>query len=243
MRYRGRLLNKFGGLAIAEFTRRWMETLDYCFACYDPTADPIHPDNPGPTIFLIWHEYIPFFFYLRGHCNTALLISQHQDAEWLSQAARHMGFQTVRGSTNRGGVAALRAMLRNSSRMNLAITPDGPRGPRRSLAPGPIYLSSRLGIPLVATGLGYDRPWRNPWSWDRFALPRPFTRARCVASPRIQIPPDLDRDGLEACRIAVERLLNRLTNEAEQWAESGVPMASQQPARRQAIPWWQNRAA
>jgi lysophospholipid acyltransferase (LPLAT)-like uncharacterized protein len=243
MQIRSRFLDKLGGLAVAEFTRQWMHTLEYQVAFYDPSVDPVHPSCSGSSIFLFWHEYIPFLFYLRGHCNTALLISQHQDAEWLSQAARHMGFQTVRGSTNRGGVAALREMFRKSHRMNLAITPDGPRGPRRGLAPGPIYLSSRLGLPLVAVGLGYQRPWRNPWSWDRFALPRPFTRARSVVSPRIQIPADLDRQGLENCRVAVEQLLNRLTTEAERWADSGARMACQQPARRAAIPWWRQRLA
>ncbi|MGE0756583.1 MAG: lysophospholipid acyltransferase family protein [Pirellulaceae bacterium] len=237
------MLNKLGGLAIAELTRHWMATLEYRAALYDPTVDPIHPEFQGPAIFLFWHEYIPFLFYLRGNCNTALLISQHQDAEWLSQAARYMGFQTVRGSTNRGGVVALREMFRKSRIMNLAITPDGPRGPRRRLAPGPIYLSSRLGIPLIVTGLGYDRPWRNPSSWDRFAVPRPFSRARVVASPRIQIPPDLDRTELEECRVAVERLLNRLTTEAENWAESGARLTCQLPVRREGIPWWVQRRA
>jgi lysophospholipid acyltransferase (LPLAT)-like uncharacterized protein len=171
------------------------------------------------------------------------LISQHQDAEWLSQAARYMGFKTVRGSTNRGGVAALREMFRKSRKMNLAITPDGPRGPRRRLAPGPVYLASRLGLPLIVTGLGYDQPWRNPWSWDRFALPRPISRARAVVSPRVHIPPDLDRAGLENCRVAVERLLNRLTAEAERWAESGTRLDCQQSVRREGIPWWKQQLA
>jgi lysophospholipid acyltransferase (LPLAT)-like uncharacterized protein len=243
MRIRNRLLNKFGGLAIATLTRRWMETLEFQGGYYDPTVDPIHPDCDGPAIFLFWHEYIPFPFHLRGNCNTALLISQHQDAEWLSQAARYMGFQTVRGSTNRGGVAALREMFRKCRRMNLAITPDGPRGPRRLLAPGPIYLASRLGLPLIVAGLGYDRPWRNPWSWDRFAVPRPYSRARVVLSPRVHIPSDLDRNGLENCRVAVEQLLNRLTVEAERWADSGVRLVGQQPIRREGVPYWKQRLA
>lgn len=243
MRIRSKLLNRVGGLAIAEFTRHWMKTLDYQIAFYDPAVDPIHPDFTGPMIFLFWHEYIPFPFYLRGHCDIAMLISQHQDAEWLSQAARFMGFQTVRGSTNRGGVGALRELFRKSRRMNLAITPDGPRGPRRKLAPGPIYLSSRLGIPLVVIGLGYDRPWRNPWSWDQFALPRPYSRARSIVSPPLQIPLGLDRTRLESCRASVETLLNRLTAYAEYWARSGARLDGQHRVQREGIPWWQRRAA
>ena len=110
-----------------------MSTLDFKACIPQPETDPVNPAFCGPKIFIFWHEYITFPFYLRGHCNIAMLLSRHQDAEWLSEAARHMGFQTVRGSTARGGVAAIRKMFRKSQNMNLAITPDGPRGPRRRL--------------------------------------------------------------------------------------------------------------
>jgi hypothetical protein len=86
--------------------------------------------------------------------------------------------------------------------------------------------------------LGYDRPWRNPWSWDRFAVPRPFSRARIVVSAPIHLPASLDRQGLEEARQATERLLNRLTTAAEQWAESGSRCAKQMTLVRQPLPWW-----
>ena len=89
----------------------------------------------GQKIYIFWHEYILFPLYLRGHCNMAMLLSRHRDAEILSHAAYHLGFEFVRGSTNRGGVAAMRELLARSRRMHLTITPDGPRGPRRRLAP------------------------------------------------------------------------------------------------------------
>lgn len=242
MRINSHLLMKLGGLAIAEVTRHWMSTLDYRIAFYEPRVDPVHPDFQGPVVFLFWHEYIPCPFYLRGHCNIAMLLSQHQDAEWLSHAARLMGFSTVRGSTNRGGVTALRTLFRRSRTMNLAITPDGPRGPRRRMAPGPVYLASRLGIPLVPFGVGYDRPWRNRRAWDHFAVPRPFSRARTIVGPPITIPGHLDREGLEDARQGVERLLNALTDQAEWWAESGAKLAEQIPIVREGIPWWQRAA-
>jgi lysophospholipid acyltransferase (LPLAT)-like uncharacterized protein len=210
-----------------------MGTLDYRGAFYDPTVDPAHPGFRGPGIFLFWHEYIPFLFYLRGNCNIAMLLSRHQDAEWLSRAARHMGFSTVRGSSNRGGTRALRELtLQTRDRTNLAITPDGPRGPRRRLAPGAIYLSSRLGIPLVVIGLGYDHPHRMP-TWDRFAVPRLFTRARAIIGPAVQIPSDLDRAETERYRKQVEDLLNHLSDAAQDWAESGRGMESQRAVGRQ----------
>jgi lysophospholipid acyltransferase (LPLAT)-like uncharacterized protein len=221
MKIRSPVLIKSAALAAATTVRAWMSTLDYRVSFYDPTIDPVDPRYRGQKIYIFWHEYILFPLYIRGHCNLAMLLSQHLDAEILSHVARHMGFDFVRGSSTRGGAAALRELLAKSQKMNLTITPDGPRGPRRRLAQGPVYLASKLRIPIVAMGFAYDRPWRFN-SWDRFAIPRPYSRARAVVSPMMPIPPDLDREGVEHYRIEVERMLNRLTLEAEAWAEAGT---------------------
>jgi lysophospholipid acyltransferase (LPLAT)-like uncharacterized protein len=232
MRIKSPLLNKLGGLLGSAAVRCWMSTLDYKVAYYDRTIDPVFPDCQGQKIYIFWHEYILFPLYLRGHCNLAMLLSQHRDAEILSHAAHHLGFEFVRGSTRRGGVAALRQLLAKSRDMHLTITPDGPRGPRRQLAPGCIYLASKLGLPLVLMGYGYDRPWRVHSAWDRFAIPRPHSRARAIPSGEIIIPPELDRDGIEHYRQRVEALLNRLTAEAESWAASGARKLGQLPVAR-----------
>ena len=229
-------LNKLGGLMGTAAVRWWMNTLDYKVAYYDPAIDPVFPECRGQKIYVFWHEYILFPFYLRGHCNMAMLLSRHRDAEVLSYAAHHMGFEFVRGSTNRGGVKALRELLAKSRTMHLTITPDGPRGPRRQLAPGCVYLASKLELPLVLMGYGYDRPWRVRRAWDQFAIPRPFSRARAVPSGEIFIPPNLDRDGIEYFRGKVERLLNRLTLEAEAWAESGTRKIGQMNVERRGAP-------
>lgn len=229
------LVNQWGGLLTSTFIRNWMGTLDSKVAYYDRAVDPASNECRGQKIHIFWHEYILLPLFFRGHCNLAMLLSRHRDAEILSRVAYHMGFQFVRGSTNRGGVAALRELLRRSRRMHLTITPDGPRGPRRVLAPGPIYLASKLGLPLVAAGYGYERPWRFN-SWDRFALPRPFSRARAIAGPEVFVPPNLDRAGLEHWRRKVEEMLNRLTAEAEAWAESGRRIEGQQKLEHRTTP-------
>lgn len=227
-KYTDRLLGAIGSWLV----RGYMRTLDYRIAYYDSSVDPALPEFSGPNIYCFWHENILFPLYLRGHNNLAMLLSRHRDAEVLSEIAHRLGFEFVRGSTFRGGSAALRELMEKSRHMNLTITPDGPRGPRRSLAQGPIYLSSKLQLPLVLMGFGYDRPWRMP-TWDQFAVPRPFCRARAVISPPVQIPANLDRDGLEHYRRTMEQLLNRLTCEAETWAESGTHKRDELPLRRQ----------
>ena len=231
MRLTHPIVYKLGALLASTAVRALMDTLDYGVLFYDPDVDPASPRCRGQKLYVFWHEYILFPLAMRGNCNLAMLLSRHRDAEVLSYVAYHMGFDYVRGSTNRGGEAALRQLFDKSRHKHLAITPDGPRGPRRQMAAGAIFLASKLGIPLVAMGVGYDRPWRAS-SWDRFAIPRPGTRARCILSPEFHVPPDLDRDGIDHFRLKIEQVLNRLCGEAEQWAEAGIRRPGQLTPQR-----------
>lgn len=227
-------VNGLCGLLAAKGIRRWMSTLDYRGYFYEPGVDPIEGVG-GPKIYIFWHEHILFPLYLRGRCHISMLLSQHRDADILAHIAMLLGFGTVRGSTYRGGTAALLQLMRESERHHLTLTPDGPRGPRRTMAPGPLYLASKLGLPLVPLGFGYDRAWRLN-SWDRFAVPKPFSRARFVAGPAITIPQGLSRAELEEHRIHLERLLTRLTDEAEAWATAGLRREGEQRVRQQPAP-------
>jgi lysophospholipid acyltransferase (LPLAT)-like uncharacterized protein len=220
-----RFLTNFGGFVTAEGIRAWMRTLDYRAVFYDRSVDPLYGVE-HPRIYVFWHENILAPLYLRGHCHLAMLLSQHRDADILARVAYHLGFDCVRGSTYRGGARAIWELSDRSHRQHLTMTPDGPRGPRRQLAQGPVYLASRLQLPLVVMGFGYDRPWRVK-SWDRFAVPRPFSRARAVIGPPLVLPPDLSRANLEQTRRRVEHLLNSLTSEAEAWAAAGTRKAGE----------------
>ena len=211
---------RLAGLAGAKGLAAWMGTLEYRSLAYDRGLDP-YLGSTQPRIYVFWHENILIPLYMRPHCNLAMLLSRHKDAEILACVAHHMGFSCVRGSTNRGGATALLEMRRRGRHMHLTITPDGPRGPRRKLSTGAIFLASKLGLPIVPIGLGCDRPWRAN-SWDKFAVPRPFSRARSVMGPEITIPADLEREELEVHRLSVEQLLTDLTDEAEAWAVSGA---------------------
>ena len=223
-----------GGLSLASTAciRRWMATLEYRADFADPAVDPVHPRYRGAKIYVFWHENILLPLYLRGHSNISMLLSRHADANILDRVARMMGFGVVRGSTFNGSATALRELAARAAVGNLTITPDGPRGPRRRLAPGCVYLASTLGIPVVAMGFGFARPWRTD-TWDRFAIPRPFTRARAVVSRALAIPPGLDRDGIERQRADLERLLTYLTDDAEAWATAGVRRPAERIIRKE----------
>jgi lysophospholipid acyltransferase (LPLAT)-like uncharacterized protein len=81
-----------------------------------------------------------------------------------------------------------------------------------------IYLASRTGLPIVGVGMAFRNPWRAR-SWDRFAVPRPFSAAACVTPGPITVPRDADRATLEACRQEVERRMQQAMIEAEAWVE------------------------
>jgi lysophospholipid acyltransferase (LPLAT)-like uncharacterized protein len=212
--------------------RVWIGTLEHRHRSLGGDVDPRgrRRDLAERFIYAFWHEnlLLPPYFY--GHPSIKVLISQHADGELIARVCRHMGFGTIRGSTTRGGMEALRQMLRASQRFHLGVVPDGPRGPRRALQLGPIYLASRTGVPIVPSGIGFDRPWRAR-SWDRFALPRPWSRARVVTAVPIVIPPDLDKDQLEIWRQRVEAVMQNVSQIAEDWAATGKWPVSGQSTR------------
>jgi len=172
---------------------------------------------------------LPAYHYARA--DIYILISQHADGQLIAEVCENLGFRTVRGSTTRGGADAIRHMMRLSA--HLAITPDGPRGPRRKTQQGLTYLAARTGLPIVPVGIAFRRPWRMS-SWDRFALPKPWSLGVCVTDDPIEVPADADRELLVAYTDRVESELQRLTGIAEHWAESGQ-LESDRPAHERVL--------
>jgi lysophospholipid acyltransferase (LPLAT)-like uncharacterized protein len=204
------------GYVVAWVVRMWVGTIRYEYRPVGPNVDPRRQDLPERYIYAFWHEnlLLPACFY--GRPDVWVLISRHADGELIAQACRHLGFSLVRGSTGKRGVEALLEMVRLAGRGHLAITPDGPQGPRRRVQPGLIYLAARTGLPIVPGGIAYRRPWRMN-SWDRFALPRPWSRAVAITAPPVRVGPDEDP---EAARRRVEDALLWATAEAEHWADT-----------------------
>ena len=212
-----RVLALLGAWAI----RLWMGTVRYRFAESDTGAHPTDP-RVAPHIYAFWHESMLVPAALKG--TVRVLISRHADGELIAQVCRCLGFQPVRGSTTRGGAAGLLALARGGRAAHVAVTPDGPRGPRRRVQVGVVALASLTGMPVVGCGVGYSRAWRVR-SWDRFAVPRPWSAVCCVLTPVLRVPPGLDRNGLEYYRRVLEERLSHATDAAERWAASGAPPA------------------
>jgi lysophospholipid acyltransferase (LPLAT)-like uncharacterized protein len=214
MKIRHPLLLEAAGFAIAWLVRLWIGTLRYRYRSLGPKVAPTDPGLRGRYLYAFWHENILVPAYHYGRRDVGVLISRHADGELIAQACRHLGFRLVRGSPKRGWVEAVRQMLHLGRSIHLAITPDGPRGPRRHVQPGVIYLASRSGLPVVAFGVAYSRAWRMR-SWDRFAVPWPYSAAVCVTAAPVHVPADLDDEAFEHYRLLVEQALNEAGVEAE----------------------------
>lgn len=133
------------------------------------------PSASDAVVYTLWHgQMLPILW---GHRpRTGVVVSEHRDGEIITRILERFGMFGVRGSSSRGGTRALlEAVQVVRSGIDMAFTPDGPRGPRHSFAPGALILAQRAGVPIVPLVAHVDRAWRLR-SWDGFEVPKPFAR-------------------------------------------------------------------
>jgi lysophospholipid acyltransferase (LPLAT)-like uncharacterized protein len=166
------------------------------------------PDRP-PVILAFWHNRLflmaPFYYrYCRSHAALAL-ISRSRDGQFISDVVAWFKIDAARGSSSRHGVSAALAAIHaaRDDRLDLVVTPDGPRGPRYRVQPGVLRMAQATGRPIVTvtTNLGWKWVFK---SWDRFQVPLPFSRCELVSGEPIFVPPDANEEALEklAARVA-----------------------------------------
>lgn len=162
-------------------------------------------------IFAFWHQRLFALAAIFHHRGFKALVSRHGDGEMLAGLLDGLGIESVRGSTNRGGTQALREILREcKGEIRLAVTPDGPRGPRYSFREGAVYMASRSDLPLYPATVGFAKALQLP-TWDGFLIPYPFTRTLVVIDEGIHVPRDAGRAEIEAARRQAEETLRRIT--------------------------------
>ncbi len=140
-----------------------------------------------PIIFALWHGQLLPLLYQHRREGVVVMISEHADGELVARVAERLGFRTVRGSTSRGAARALLEAARVvQDGHDLAITPDGPRGPAKSFAPGVAVLAQRTGAPVIGAAVRARSAWHLS-SWDSFLIPRPFARVDFAYSDAVTI--------------------------------------------------------
>lgn len=174
-----------------------------------------------PVVYALWHCHMLSIAWAYRGCGAVVLASQHGDGEAVSQVMHRLGYGTVRGSTTRGGVRAALEMARlGRAGYPLAITPDGPRGPRHRLQPGIVFLAQHSGLPIVPLAAGM-RTGRRLDSWDRYELPAPFSRVCVVGGEPIAIPAEISRSETMVWESRIQEAMDAVERRAETWA--GAP--------------------
>jgi lysophospholipid acyltransferase (LPLAT)-like uncharacterized protein len=173
-------------------------------------AEPrIFGQGAGPEIYCFWHQCVlPCAVYYRT-TGATILISRSFDGELITRTLRLFGFDAVRGSSSRGareGLLGLKDVI--ESGRPAIFTADGPRGPIYETKMGPIKLAQMTGAPIGAFHLQPQRAWVMN-SWDKFLVPKPFTRIAVSWAQWTRVPADTPEERFESKRGELNAALER----------------------------------
>jgi lysophospholipid acyltransferase (LPLAT)-like uncharacterized protein len=178
------------------------------------------------AIYPFWHRCLIPACFLWREKKIAVLTSKSFDGEYIARILEAYGYTPVRGSSTRGGARALLGMQKELESGNaVAFTADGPKGPMYVAKSGPVLLARITGSPVLCFHIALESPWVLPKSWDRFMIPKPFSRAMVRISKLIYLPPDAD---IDRYRDEVQAALDR----AREYAEANVGRAEPGGGRR-----------
>ncbi len=205
----------------ARIVRLLFSTISVDYRVSVPTTDPRHPNCDRCYLYSFWHETVLMPIALTNVDNMSGLVSRHQDGGILAMAMKHLKIRAVRGSSSRGGPRALRELLDAAKRWHIAITPDGPRGPRREMKDGIIYLASQSGNPIVPLAFACHNAWTIRGNWTDLAIPKPFSKITTFAGEPLEVPGGLDRSGIERYRKRLQERMDQLDGLAERALNDG----------------------
>ncbi|MEY2787399.1 MAG: hypothetical protein RLZZ34_542 [Verrucomicrobiota bacterium] len=173
------------------------------------------------AIFAIWHNRLALSLILYhrhvARCGSrrrlAALVSASRDGGLLARVLELFDVVGIRGSSSRRGAPAVRELVSVAAEgCDLAVTPDGPRGPRYEPHPGVVSLAQLTGLPIVPVSFRLGWKWTLR-SWDRFQVPIPFSRCDVVFGEPLRVPRSLDENGREEARIALRDRLMAITRD------------------------------
>jgi lysophospholipid acyltransferase (LPLAT)-like uncharacterized protein len=164
-----------------------------------------------PAIYLLWHgRLLPCAYHYRKQ-GLATLISRNRDGDYISEVVEGWGYRVIRGSSSRGGAAALRQIVQVlEGGTPVALTPDGPRGPMRQMKGGPLHAARMAGVPVIPASAGAVRA-AYFGRWDRFLVPAPFTWVPVALDAPVEIPRNAGDDRIERYRRHIEGRINAVT--------------------------------
>ncbi len=187
MRIRSERLTKFVAWLVVVTLKLLFATCRKEFAIF-PGTNGWDPDLPGRFLYSAWHDVLFFPLLMAKPHNGSALTSRHRDGAYVAETLRLLNVAPYRGSTTRGGAQALRQLLNVAEQQHVTITPDGPRGPRREMKDGIVFLASRTGLTIVPAAFSCRRGVRFRGTWTDMLLPLPFTMSTAFLASRSLSP-------------------------------------------------------
>ncbi|HPQ43118.1 MAG TPA: lysophospholipid acyltransferase family protein [Syntrophales bacterium] len=168
-----------------------------------------HLNNNGRIVLASWHQRFFGGFYLPKILEKpiSIMISQSRDGDFIARIVERIGWAPARGSSSRGGRNALRTLIDAVMTGQIAgHIVDGPTGPPHVIKPGLIALAQHSGAVICPTYVLYEKAWTFN-SWDRFMVPKPFSRVIIRFGPLESVPRDMDSEEFERIRLHIERTM------------------------------------
>ena len=188
--------------------RLWARTLRYRI---EDRASVVGAAPNERYIGALWHNRLLLLPYVLQRFvpgrKGAGLISASRDGDMLADLVRRFGFEVVRGSTSRKGATAMLQLANVMAKgRDAVITPDGPRGPAYEIGAGLVFLAQKSGAAVVPINMEYSSCWRLR-SWDRFILPKPFSRVRVIFAAPHRVQPTASDAEFESERLRLQNAM------------------------------------
>ena len=216
MRIRNRFLLKFAAFVGVWMLRGVFKTLRVEWHLTDPTGNPyIEPTSEKRFAFCVWHDSLLAAAFVKPPRNTVILTSQHADASILAFAAKMVGMESVRGSSSKGGAEAARQMISQTKGKHFTVTPDGPRGPRREVKQGIVYIGAKTEHPIVPCAFDASRAWRVKGRWTDMLIPKPFSKLYVVTAAPIVVPKRIRKEQLNEFTAQLQQSMDTVNTTIE----------------------------
>lgn len=171
--------------------------------------------NKQNYVLAFWHGTMLLPWYLHGSHNFAALTSKSKDGDLLAKILKKWNYKVIRGSSSTGGDVALGIMVDYAkNNYSVAITPDGPRGPRHSFKAGAVITAKKSGIPIILAGVGFKRK-KYLSNWDKFEIPYFFTTAKIIYSDPVYVNEKLTYEETSAVISKCDAELKKLQERAQ----------------------------
>ncbi len=210
MKIRSRFITRLAAFVAVGVMRALFGTCRVRVVLEAPGINPYDTTGDQRYLYCIWHDQILMTVLSGRPKNMAGLVSAHQDGSYLADAMHFLGIQAVRGSSKRGGSRAMRELFDRARQYHVAITPDGPRGPRRKIKPGIVFLASHSGRAIIPGAYACRRAWHIQGSWTDMMIPFPFTTIYARGAPPFYVPAGISRDELDGYILRLEAEMARI---------------------------------